>query len=40
MFHELKEKLVIVPILVFLNWSKEFHVHVEALSITLGAILT
>jgi hypothetical protein len=23
----------------FLDWSKEFHVHVDASSITLGAIL-
>jgi hypothetical protein len=36
----LKEKMVTSPILVFLDWSKEFHVHVDASSITLGAILT
>jgi hypothetical protein len=36
----LKEKMVTTPILVFLYWSKEFHVHVDASSITLGAVLT
>jgi hypothetical protein len=35
----LKEKLVTVPILVFPNWSKLFHVHVDASSNALGAIL-
>jgi hypothetical protein len=36
----LKEKMVTTPILVFPNWSKEFHVHVDASSIALGAVLT
>ena len=36
----LKEKMVITPILVFLNWKKEFHVHVDASCIVLGAMLT
>ena len=36
----LKEKMVIVPILVFLDWLKEFHVHVDAFAIELGASLT
>jgi len=36
----LKEKMVTVPILVFLDWKKEFHVHVDASYITLGVILT
>jgi hypothetical protein len=35
----LKQKLVIVPILIFLDWGKEFHVHVDASSIDLGTIL-
>jgi len=35
----LKEKMVTVTILVFLNWAKEFHVHVDASSIALGAVL-
>lgn len=35
----LKEKMVIAPILVFPDWAKEFHVHVHASSITLGAVL-
>lgn len=34
----LKEKLVIVLILVFPDWSKIFHVHVDASSIVLGEI--
>jgi hypothetical protein len=28
--------MVTVPILVFLDWSKEFHVHVDASAIALG----
>jgi hypothetical protein len=36
----LKQKMVIVPILVFPYWSKEFHVHVNAYSIALGFVLT
>eukprot|EP00253_Pinus_taeda_P024065 PITA_24065 len=36
----LKEKMVTVPILVFLNWKKEFHVHVDASCIALRAVLT
>ena len=36
----LKEKMVTVPILVFLNWKKEFHVHVDASCIALGVVLT
>jgi len=36
----LKEKMVTTPILVFPNWSKEFHVHVDASSIALGEVLT
>jgi hypothetical protein len=36
----LKQKMVTTPILVFPYWSKEFHVHVDASSITLGVIIT
>ena len=36
----LKEKMVTVPILVFPDWKKAFHVHVDATSIALGIILT
>jgi hypothetical protein len=39
-FDTLKQKMVTVPILVFLDWRKEFHVHVDAYSIALGAVLT
>ena len=35
----LKQKMVIVPILVFPDWSKEFNVHVDAFSIALGVVL-
>jgi hypothetical protein len=36
----LKEKMVTTPILVFQDWEKTFHVHVDASSIALGAIPT
>lgn len=36
----LKENMVIVSILVFSDWKKEFHVHVDASCIALGAVLT
>jgi hypothetical protein len=36
----LKEKMVTMPILVFPDWEKEFHVHVDASSIVLGEIWT
>ena len=35
----LKEKMDIAPILVFPDWNKTFHVHVDASSIILGIIL-
>jgi hypothetical protein len=35
----LKEKMVTAPILVFTDWGKKFHVHLDALTIELGAIL-
>jgi hypothetical protein len=35
----LKENMLIAPILVFLDWEKTFHVHVDASAISLGAIL-
>ena len=35
----LKEKMVTTPIPVFLNRKKEFHVHVDASCIVLGAVL-
>jgi hypothetical protein len=38
-FNTLKQKMVTVPILVFPDWSKEFHVHVDASSIALGSLL-
>ena len=36
----LKEKMASAPILVFLKQDVEFHVHVDASCITLGAVLT
>jgi hypothetical protein len=38
-FETPKQNMVIAPILVFPNWSKEFHVHVDSSSIALGAAL-
>ena len=35
----LKERMVTAPILVFLDWKKIFHVHVDASLTTLGFIL-
>ena len=35
----LKGKLASAPILVFPKWDVEFHVHVDALCIALGAVL-
>jgi hypothetical protein len=35
----LKEKMVTSPILVFPYWEKTLHVHVDASTIVLGAIL-
>ncbi len=35
----LKEKMVTTPILVFSDWDKPFHVHVDSSSITLGVVL-
>jgi hypothetical protein len=37
--HTLKKKLVTVPILVFPDWKKEFHVHVDPSFIALGTFL-
>lgn len=36
----LKEKMASTPILVFFKWDIEFHMHVDALCITLGTVLT
>jgi hypothetical protein len=38
-FDTLKQKMATTPILVFPDWSKEFHVHVDASSIALGVVL-
>ena len=35
----LKNKMITTPILVFLDWKKEFNVHVDVLSIALGVLL-
>ena len=39
-FDTLKAKMDSVPILVFPDWNKEFHVHVDASSVVLGVVLT
>jgi len=36
----LKQKLVTMSILIFHDWTKEFHVHVDASSITLDVLLS
>eukprot|EP00253_Pinus_taeda_P007395 PITA_07395 len=36
----LKENMVITPIIVFPDWKKEFHVHVDASCIALRVVLT
>jgi len=36
----LKEKMVTTLILVFPDWKKEFHVHVDTSCIALGEVLT
>jgi hypothetical protein len=38
-FNTLKKKMVTTTILVFPDWSKEFNVHVDASSISLGVVL-
>ena len=35
----LKNEMVTSPILVFLEWKKEFHVHVDVSSVALGVVL-
>jgi len=35
-----KKKMVMTPILVFMDWKKEFHVHVNVSCIALGVVLT
>ena len=39
-FDTLKRKLVEAPILRFPNWLTKFHVHIDASSLEIGAILT
>ena len=34
-----KNKMVTTPILVFPDWKKEFHVHVDASFVALGVVL-
>ena len=36
---QFKNKMVIAPILVFLEWKKEFHVHVDVSSFALDVVL-
>ena len=39
-FDTLKRKLVEAPVLRFLNWSIQFHVHIDASGLAIGMILT
>ena len=36
---KMKNKMVAAPILVFLDWEKEFHVHVDASFLSLSVVL-
>lgn len=36
----LKENMVTSPILVFPDWKKDFHVHIDASCVALGVVLT
>ena len=36
---KLKTAMATTPILVFLDWKKEFHLHVDASSVALGIVL-
>ena len=38
-FDTLKAKMSSTPIIVSPNWNKEFHIHVDASSISLGVVL-
>lgn len=38
-FKKLKDRLVSAPILVYLDWNKEFHIHVDASNFVIGATL-
>ena len=38
-FDTLKAKMDFAPILVFPNWNKEFHVHIDASSTAMGVII-
>ena len=38
-FETIKEKMASTPILVFPNWNKEFHVHVDASSVALVVVM-
>lgn len=38
-FEFLKKKLVKYPILIFMGWTRKFHVHVNASNIEVGIIL-
>ena len=38
-FDTLKAKMASAPILVFPDWNKEFHIHVDASSVALGVVL-
>ena len=39
-FDTLKAKMAFAPILFFLDWNKEFHMHIDVSSIVLGVVLT
>ena len=38
--YKLNNKMTIVPIIVFLDWKKELHIHVDTSAIALDIVLT
>jgi hypothetical protein len=39
-FHDLKLRFIQIPILVLLDWEKEFQVYVDVFNFTIGSVLS